>query len=367
MFISDWIATLLSWLYDLWPSYGGSIVLMTIVIMSVLAPLTVRQTKSMLEMQRLQPEIKKLRTKYGKDREALNQEMMALYQANGVNPLGGCLPLLVQLPIFLFLFQVVRGLTRRVTDIGLSAGQAAYGDFGALEFGDRTFNPDFLSEGSKLRTDLADSTDMNSFGIDLSQSASEALGDSISGGLPYLLLVIAVGVTTWIQQKQIQGRQKGAEINPQQQMIMKILPFMLPIFSFGFPAALVVYWFVSNLFRVGQQLFITKQVYGKHDAEQDIVRPVAEEKKPASQTAKAGSGTKTAQRGAAHGRRSPVSTPPPKKRKKPPSPKQSAAKRSTPEKRERQERPTSKRVTPKKNAAPPEPESRPRRRDRKKK
>ena len=75
-------------------------------------------------------------------------------------------------------------------------------------------------------------------------------------------------------------------------MIMKVLPFMLPIFSFGFPAALVVYWFVSNLFRVGQQFFITHQVYGKHDAELDIVRPKAEEKKPASQTAKAGSGTK---------------------------------------------------------------------------
>ena len=367
MFISDWIATLLSWLYDFWPSYGGSIVLLTLVIMTVVAPLTVRQTKSMLEMQRLQPEIKRMRTKYGKDREALNQEMMALYQANGVNPLGGCLPILVQLPIFLFLFQVVRGLTRRVTDIGLAAGQAAYGQFDADQFGDRAFNPDFLDQSSQLREDLARSTQMKSFGLDLSQSAQDALGDSIIGGLPYLVLVIAVGVTTWIQQKQIQGRQKGSEMNPQQQMIMKVLPFMLPVFSFGFPAALVVYWFVSNLFRVGQQLFITKQIYGKHDADVDIVRPKAEEQKPASQTARAGSATKASGAKTVHGRRSPVSSLPPKKRKKPAQQAKPAAKRSSPEARERQERSTSKRVTPKKNVKPPEPEPRVRRRDRKKK
>lgn len=365
MFISDWIATLLGWLYDIWPSYGGAIILLTIVIMSIVAPLTVRQTKSMLEMQRLAPEVKKLRAKYGNDREALNQEMMALYQANGVNPLGGCLPILVQLPIFLFLFQVVRGLTRRVTDIGLSAGQAAYGEFDVVDYPERTFNPDYLSDSTQLYQDLRDSNEMASFGLDLSESASSALGEGIVHGLPFLLLVVAVGVTTWVQQKQIQGRQKGAEINPQQQMIMKILPFMLPIFSFGFPAALVVYWFVSNLFRVGQQVFITKQVYGKHDAEQDIVRPVAEEK-PKKQTARPSTDTKQATKPASgHGRRSPVSSPPPKKRKKPPQ-QRPASKRSTPEPRERNERPTSKRVTPKKNAQP-EPEPRGRRRDRKKK
>jgi YidC/Oxa1 family membrane protein insertase len=367
MFISEWIATLLSWLYDLWPSYGGSIVLLTIVIMSAVAPLTVRQTKSMLQMQRLQPEAKRLRAKYGKDREALNQEMMALYQANGVNPLGGCLPIVVQLPIFLFLFQVVRGLTRRVTDVGLSAGQAAYGQYGAVEFPERNFNPDFLGESSRLRTDLAADNEMVSFGLDLSESASSALGDSILTGLPYLLLVIAVGVTTWVQQRQIQGRQTGIDINPQQQMIMKVLPFMLPIFSFSFPAALVVYWFVSNLFRVGQQHFITKQVYGKHDADVDIVRPTAEKKKPAGQTARGESGTKKTPTQAAHGRRSPVSKPPPKKRKKPTQQNKPAAKRSTQAPKERQERPTSKRVTPKKNAPPPEPEPRTRRRYRKKK
>lgn len=371
MFISDGIANLLSWLYDLWPSYGGSIILLTVVIMTVMAPLTIRQTRSMLEMQRLQPELKKLRAKHGNDRERMNQEMMALYQANGVNPLGGCLPILVQLPIFLFLFQVVRGLTRRITDIGLAVGEAttAAGDGGARvlpEFADRTFNPDFLSDGSQLSQDLRESTEMTSFGLDLSQSASSALGDSILTGVPYLLLVIGVGVTTWFQQKQIQGRNKGAEINPQQQAIMKILPFMLPIFSFGFPAALVVYWFVSNLFRVGQQAFITRQIYGKHDSEREIVKPeVVEPATSDNQTTRKQTGARAGSGGSTHGSRNPLSTPPPKKRKKPPAAQAKPAAKRSNERKEPQSRPTSKRVTPKKNTPPPEPEPSRRRRDRK--
>ena len=298
---------------------------------------------------------------------------MALYQANGVNPLGGCLPILVQLPIFLFLFQVVRGLTRRITDIGLAVGDASSAAVGSgertiTEFSDRTFNPDFLSESTQLAQDLRDSNEMNSFGLDLSESASSALGESIGHGLPYLLLVIGVGVTTWVQQKQIQGRNKNAEVNPQQQMLMKILPFMLPIFSFGFPAALVVYWFVSNLFRVGQQAFITRRVYGKHDSEKEIVVPeIAESNKPANQTTRKQSGTRADSGGGAHGSRSPLSTPPPKKRKKPPAAQAKPAAKRSNDRREPQSRPTSKRVTPKKNTPPPEPEPSRRRRDRKRK
>ncbi len=358
-------ATLLSWLYDVWPSYGGSIILLTLVIMTILAPVTVRQTRSMMSMQRLAPEIKKMRGRHGGDREALNQEMMALYQANGVNPLGGCLPILIQMPIFLVLFQVVRGLTRRVTDIGLVLGERSFGDSGeAGEFAARTFNPDFLDASSQLARDLSASTEMNSLGLDLSQSASDALSNGVIGGIPYLLLVISVGVTTWVQQKQVQGRQTGAEINPQQQMIMKVLPFMLPVFSFGFPAALVVYWFVSNLFRVGQQVFITKKVYGTKDDAIEIVMPdVVESKKSTSQTARKEKGRTSDSSG--HGRRSPVTAPPPKRKKKPTPQSKPAAKRSSPERRERQERTTSKRVTPSKKAkADPSPR---RRRDRKKK
>lgn len=354
----DFIASLLSWLYDFWPSYGGAIILLTLIIMTVLAPFTIRQTRSMLAMQRLQPEVKRLRAKHGSDRERMNQELMALYQANGVNPLGGCLPILIQMPIFLVLFQVVRGLTRRVTDTGLALGSRSLGsttDVG--DFASRTFNPDFLSADSKLAQDLSGATEMNSLGLDLSQSASSALADNFVSGLPYLLLVIGVGVSTWLQQKQIQGRQQGVEINPQQQMIMKVLPFMLPVFSFGFPAALVVYWFVSNLFRVGQQFFITHRVYGSKDDDTEIVRPSAVEAKASKNQATRERAATSKVEAGKHGRRNPVSAPPPKKRKKPAAAQQdnrSAVKRSRPQKKEPEARPTSKRVTPKKNA-PAEP------------
>ncbi len=369
----DFIASLLAWLYDLWPSYGGAILLLTLIIMIVLAPFTIRQTRSMLAMQDLQPEVKRLRQKYGNDRERMNQEMMALYQANGVNPLGGCLPLLIQAPIFLVLFQVVRGLTRRESSVGLAYGDAVERLPGAApsEFGPRVFNPAYLNTDSSLYQNLSVSTTMESFGIDLSQSASQVVGEDVIQAIPYLLLVIGVGVTTWLQQKQIQGRASAAAMNPQQQMLMKVLPFMLPIFSFGFPAALVVYWFVSNLFRVGQQVFITKRVYGNRSDEAQIVRP---DEKKGSSAEKDGSGTTKTEKstktdaqdtpprkgsgGTNHGRRSPVSGPPPKKRKKPPAANR-PANGSSAQSKERQARPTSKRVTPKKNtpAPAPEPES----------
>lgn len=365
----DFIATLLSWLYDLWPSYGGAILLLTLIIMTVVAPFTIKQTRSMLAMQRLQPELKRIRQQHGKDRERMNQEMMALYQANGVNPLGGCLPILIQMPIFLVLFNVIRGLTRRESDIGLAMGDRILRTgIEASDFGARVFNPDFLDTSSNLYKDLSVATEMKSFGLDLSQSASQALGESLIRGLPYLLLVIGVGVTTWLQQKQIQGRATNNTMNPQQQMLMKVLPFMLPVFSFGFPAALVVYWFVSNLFRVGQQVFITRQVYGKHDAEAEIIVPESSTKKSNASTKTDDSDRNAGRAGVAgrHGSRAPVSGPPPKKRKKPPAASRPTTSGSASGSRTRDERAGSRRVTPKKGTEAP-PAAPERRRDRKKK
>jgi YidC/Oxa1 family membrane protein insertase len=128
------------------------------------------------------------------------------------------------------------------------------------------FNPSYISHDSQLYKDLSGATEMKSWGIDLSQSASNALSESFSHALPYLVLIAVVLVTGVIQQRQIQGRQaKSGSISPvnsQQQMIMKIMPFFLPVFSFGVPAALVVYFIVSNLWRIGQQAFITRTSTG---------------------------------------------------------------------------------------------------------
>ena len=100
------IAALLAFCYAIVGDYALAIAMFTLIIMLVFTPLTLKSTRSMMAMQRLQPEMKRLQTKYKDDRQTLNEEMMALYQREGVNPLGGCLPLLIQMPIFLVLFQV---------------------------------------------------------------------------------------------------------------------------------------------------------------------------------------------------------------------------------------------------------------------
>ncbi len=102
----------LNWLlqafYDLTGNYGVAIILLTVLVKLILLPLTIKQTRSMIAMQKIQPEIKKLQEKYKDDKEKLSQEMMKFYKENKVNPLGGCLPLILQLPIFFALFTVLR-------------------------------------------------------------------------------------------------------------------------------------------------------------------------------------------------------------------------------------------------------------------
>src|SRR3954454_3835153 len=105
------LASLLAFFYGLIPSYGVAIVLLTVAIMLLLTPLTVKSTRSMLAMQRLQPEIKRLQAQHKNDRQALNEAMMAFYKEHNVNPLGGCLPLLLQMPVFFGLYEAIRGLT----------------------------------------------------------------------------------------------------------------------------------------------------------------------------------------------------------------------------------------------------------------
>src|SRR5438105_3920598 len=106
--IFDGIAWLLSVFYSVVPDLGIAIVLLTMVIMVLLYPLTAKQAKSMIAMQRVQPEIKKLQAKYKGDRQKMNEELMKFYQEHKINPLAGCLPLLVQLPILFSLFRVLR-------------------------------------------------------------------------------------------------------------------------------------------------------------------------------------------------------------------------------------------------------------------
>src|SRR5271170_7581115 len=111
------VGAVLAFIYGVIPNYLVAITLLTIVIMLLLTPLTVKSTKSMMAMQRLQPEIKKLQQKYKgpENRQQLNEEMMRLYKEHGMSPAGGCLPMLLQMPFLVILYNVIRGLANTTT------------------------------------------------------------------------------------------------------------------------------------------------------------------------------------------------------------------------------------------------------------
>ena len=269
----DLIANVLSFLYDINNSYVVAIILLTFIVLVVATPLTLSGTKSMLKMQLLQPELKEIQNKYGKDeRDEMNVELMEFYKENQINPVGGCIPLLFQIPVFLVLYRVILGVTRRATPTGIGFGNVV----GNLNAGTTpevidtsnslNFNPAFVSEDSQLFQDLSSTNVMESIGFDLARSASQVLGDGIVTALPYLLLVLVVGTSGFIQHRMIRARNTGAAVNETQELIMKYIPFMLPIFAFTLPAAIVFYFLVSNLYRIGQQAYITRSFYGGDDS-----------------------------------------------------------------------------------------------------
>jgi len=277
----DLIASILDLFYQWTSSYGLSIIMLTLLAMIVVLPFTLKGTRSMIEMQRMQPELKKIQTRYKDDRQKQNEEVMKFYQENNINPLGGCLPMFIQLPVFLVLFQILRGLTRRATSIGEFIGGAANIGTNLPVFDGRTrvFNPAYLSEDSELRLALEGDTEMNFLGLDLAPSTSEMVSRGVTSAFPYVILILVVFATGWIQHKQIQGRASAAAANPQQQTIMKIMPFILPVISYTLPAAMLLYFVVSNVFRIAQQSYITRNIYGNEP--RDVV--VAAEPKKSSQ------------------------------------------------------------------------------------
>ena len=108
------MGAVLAWFYNLVPSYGMAIILLTVAVRLVLFPLTTKQARSMQAMQKLQPEMKRLQAKYKNDRQKLNEEMMKFYKEHNVNPLAGCLPLVLQMPLFIVLYRLIHDLTKVV-------------------------------------------------------------------------------------------------------------------------------------------------------------------------------------------------------------------------------------------------------------
>ncbi len=264
------IASVLAWFYAIIPNYAIAIALLTLTVMVIVTPLTLKGTKSMLELQKHQPEIKRLQQQYKGDRQQLNEEMMKFYKEHKINPVGGCLPLLLQAPVFFILYRVLHKLTETCSAADVAKGICP-GPAG-------NFKPSYLDSSTELWKALTSTDKMMAFGLDLSRSAVDVINnDGILYGLPYLIMVLLVAGSSFYQQRQITSRNTAA-VNPQQQMIMKLMPAFFAVIALALPAGMVVYFLTSNLYRVGQQAYITRRFYRK-DAEAaaeaaDDVKPV---------------------------------------------------------------------------------------------
>lgn len=290
----DALGAVMNFFYTLIPSYGLAIMGLTVLVMVLITPLTVKSTRSMLQMQRLQPEMKRIQEKYKNDREKLNAELMAFYKENSINPLGGCLPLIAQMPVFIIMYQLMRGLTVRPgglgTGMGQIAGQTLEGQpLTPWVFTDQNFQPSHLNPGTEMYEALSSTNDMNFLGMDLSLSASEALRISLLVAIPYFALLAIMLVTGIVQNRQLQSRNTGASANPQQQAIMKFMPFFLPVISFGFPAGLALYWCTQNLCRIGTNQYITHSIYSKAKSEGAIEATGREKSKKSAKAVSSGS------------------------------------------------------------------------------
>lgn len=256
------LATVLAWFYDLTHSYGFSIVLLTLAVRLLVTPLTIKGTRSMMAMQAFQPEIKRLQQEHKGDRQRLNEEMLKFYRENNINPMGSCLPLIIQLPVFFILYQVIRGLTNK------PAGSA-------------TFDPRYVADDTALHESLSKVDQMLFLGVDLARSAADTLRESLVEALPYLVIIAVVTATSYIQQRQVAGRNPAAMANPMQKNLMRLMPIMFAFFSFSFPAALGLYFVTSNLWQVGQQWYISRHLYGMRRGqapEDGTITTTAEEK-----------------------------------------------------------------------------------------
>lgn len=228
------LANLLAFFYSVIPSYAVAIALLTFTVMLVLSPLTLKSTRNMLEMQRLQPELKKIQQKHKNDRQKLNEEMMAFYKEHKVNPVAGCIPMLLQMPVFIVMYRVIAGLTKHTAE-GVPA-------------------PKYLSHDTDLYKALVhDGGKMVSFGLDLAKSASDKHA-SFGVALPFFVLVALVIATQYIQTKQMTARNPAAaQANPQTQMMTRVMPVFFGFISYSIPAGVNVYFLASALFRIGQQ------------------------------------------------------------------------------------------------------------------
>ena len=234
---------ILKFSYGFTHNYGISIILMTILIRLILYPLMQKQMVSMREMQKIQPLMKTVQEKYKNDKERLNKELMALYKEHKVNPMSGCLPLIIQMPILILLFQVLRKF--EYLD---SAGKIAGGFLWIPR------QVQIIVEGvPKIVAGLAAPDQL------IQLPGSGIFGIQYLGILPFL-----VAGSMYIQQKMTSTDSStgkdGVSAQQTQKMMTIMMPLMIGFMSFSLPSGLSLYWFTSTLLGVGQQYLTNKKM-----------------------------------------------------------------------------------------------------------
>lgn len=204
------LRSILNGFHSVTNSYGLSIILLTVVMRMALLPLSIKQTKSLWDSQKLQPKIKELREKYKKNPEQLNKETMKLYTEHKVNPFGGCLPMLLQMPILIAIFHIL-----------VNGGEVAKASFLGISNLSRSAQ-EFLNAAAFLKSPLT--------------------------ALPYFILVGLSAYTTYLPQKMI-----TMTPDPQTRNIQLFMNIFILVISVNFPAGVLIYWVTTNLFTIAQQ------------------------------------------------------------------------------------------------------------------
>jgi YidC/Oxa1 family membrane protein insertase len=256
----DAIGWLLAWVYDQLGNFGLAIILLTIFFRLVLLPLGIKQIKAMQATQALQPKVKEIQKKYKGNRQKIQEQQMKLYQEYGVNPLGGCLPVLLQFPILIAMYSVIRAPIPYAPEDRPSPS-AEFKD-NHLPEGSELYRvvTTFQEEGQRfLLMNLQCPPSSVGRTVPVLDTKGEPAGpqincgDSIPDRIPYYALLALMIGSTFYSTRQTQKATPASAQNPQTQLITRIMPVMFGIFGFTVPAGLVLYWTMSNLFQIGQQ------------------------------------------------------------------------------------------------------------------
>jgi YidC/Oxa1 family membrane protein insertase len=271
-------------------SWALSIVLLTIAMRLVLFPVFVKQIRTQRAMQTLQPKMKELQAKYKNDKEKLNQEMMALWKEHGANPLSGCLPLLLQIPIFISLFHTLREIK--------PINSKCNADLVTCFKGVPGFDAQHIYSAAHARI----------FGVPISASFTSsttylhALGGShTSTRILCLLLTVLMGATTFITQRQLMARNgpsDNSQMAQQQKILLYVFPLVFLFYGFRFPIGVLLYWLTTNVWSMAQQRVVINRMNPPVAAGTTVapagpapgVKPKPAPRTPPAKTTKPGSG-----------------------------------------------------------------------------